>query len=67
MTFSVPRKVLSDIAVLSDELTDRMHELLERNTDGLLSEIERKELNTLVNVAQFGQIIALALQPPSNP
>jgi hypothetical protein len=35
VTFSVPRDVLSDIAKLSDDLTDRMHELLQRNTRAL--------------------------------
>jgi hypothetical protein len=63
ITFSVPRTVLSEIVELSAELTDRMHELLERNTDGLLGPVERAELETLVRMAEFGQIVALALQP----
>jgi len=36
-----------------------MHELLERNTDGALSTIERRELDTLVRMAGFGQILEL--------
>ena len=67
ITFSVPRTVLSDIASLSAELTDRMHALLEKNSDGQLSPTERAELAALVRMAEFGQIISTALQPPSAP
>ncbi len=59
---SVPRNVLADIVKLSDGLIDRMHDLLERNTDGALASTEKAELETLVHMAQFGQIITLALQ-----
>jgi hypothetical protein len=61
VTFSVPRAVASEIVELSAELTDRMHELLERNTDGQLAPIEKTELETLVRVAEFGQIVSMAL------
>ena len=67
VTFSVPRTVLSDIARLTDELTDRMHALLERNTDGQLAPSEKAELETLVQMAQFGQIVSLALQAQDAP
>jgi hypothetical protein len=67
ITFSVPRRVLSDIIQLSAELTDRMHQLLERNTDGQLSPSENAELETLVRVAEFGQIVSLALQSQARP
>lgn len=67
VTFSVPRAVLSDIARLSDDLTDRMHQLLERNTDGALDAHEQSELQTLVRMAQFGQIVSLALSSPGQP
>jgi hypothetical protein len=67
VTISVPRKILSDIAHLSAELTDRMHELLERNTDGQLTPSEQSELETLVRMAEFGQIVSMALQPQANP
>jgi hypothetical protein len=67
ITFSVPRTVLSDIVELSADLTDRMHELLERNTDGALRPIEREELETLVKMAEFGQIVSMALQPQAKP
>jgi len=56
-----PRSVAGDVATLSDDLRDRMHELLERNTDGTLSTLERSELEKLVQLAQFSQIVAMAL------
>ena len=65
VTISVSRKILSEIAHLSAELTDRMHELLERNTDEQLTASEKSELETLVRVAEFGQIVSMALSPPS--
>ena len=64
ITFSVPRAVLSDIVTLSSELTDRMHRLLEQNTDGQLGPTEKAELEMLVNIAQFGQIVSMALHQP---
>ena len=67
ITFSVPRAVLSDIVQLSQELNDRMHELLERNTDGQLGPTERSELETLVRMSQFGQIISSALMRQNTP
>ena len=63
VTISVPRTTLSAIAQLSSQLLDRMHELLERNTDGSLNQIEKAELETLVRMAEFGQIVSLALNP----
>jgi hypothetical protein len=66
ITFSVPRGVLSDIVSLSADLNDRMHHLLEKNTDGQLSEIEKEELQTLVRMAEFGQIVSMALGPASS-
>jgi len=67
ITFSVPRTVLADIAKLSAELTDRMHALLERNTDGQLTRTEKAELETLVRMAEFGQIVSTALHPQGMP
>jgi hypothetical protein len=61
ITFSVPRAVLSDIMQLSADLTDRMHLLLEQNTDGKLGATERAWLETLVRIAEFGQIVSIAL------
>lgn len=62
VTFSVPRSVLSEVIHLTSELTDRMHDLLERNADGLLTDVELAELAQLVQVAQFGQIVDAALK-----
>ena len=67
ITFSVPRAVLSDISHLSHKFNDRMHELLERNTDGALTPQESAELQNLVRMAEFGQIVDAALQVPSAP
>lgn len=62
ITISVPRKLLSEIAQLSSDLTARMHELLERNTDHELGVTERSELETLIQMAEFGQIVSMALK-----
>ena len=59
---SIPREVLTDIVQLSAGLTDRMHELLERNTNGQLSPLEKSQLETLVQMAEFSQIVSLALR-----
>ena len=67
VTFTLPRSAIPDVITLSESLLRRMHDLLERNTDGALSAIEREELDTLVKMAQFGQIVAMALKLPANP
>ena len=67
ITVSVPRAVLSDIVQLSAELNDRMHQLLERNNEGQLAPAEKHELQTLVRMAEFGQIVSMALLPQSTP
>ena len=67
VTISVPRRVLSDIVQLSAELTERMHELLERNTDARLGPVEKAELETLVRIAEFGQIVSMAVGPQGKP
>ncbi len=65
VTFTLPRSALRDVVALSATLLDRMHGLLERNTEGTLSAVEREELDTLVQMAQFEQIVSTALQLPS--
>ena len=67
ITISVPRTVLSEIVSLSSELTDRMHALLERNTDAQLDPVEKNELETLVKMAEFGQIVSMALGSQDRP
>lgn len=59
ITLTIPPHVAAELPRLSAELNERMHELLERNTDGALSTIERRELDTLVRMAGFGQILEL--------
>lgn len=67
VTFTIPRSAVADVIALSAALTDRMHELLERNTDGALSAIEQGELETLVQMAQFGQVVSMALAAQLTP
>ena len=63
VTISVPRTTLASIVEMSSEMTDRMHQLLEKNTDGDLRAHEKAELESLVRIAELGQIAALALRP----
>ena len=63
VTISVPRDVLLSIVELSSDMTDRMHQLLEKNTDGHLRPHEKAELESLVRIAELGQIAAVALRP----
>ena len=67
VTLTLPRSVLPEVVSLSATLLDRMHVLLERNTQGELSAIEREQLETLVEMAQFGQIVSIALQTSVRP
>ncbi len=67
VTLTLPRSAIPDVIQLSASLLDRMHDLLERNTDGTLSPLEREELDTLVKMAQFGQIVSMALNLPAKP
>jgi hypothetical protein len=62
ITITLPRSAVGDVVALSDSLTERMHELLERNTEVTLTAVERAQLETLVQMAQFGQILSMALQ-----
>ncbi len=64
ITVRVPRSIASVLPSLSDDLTNRMHELLERNTEGQLNPIERAELETLVQMAQVAQILAMMVRSP---
>lgn len=58
---TLPRSVVPELPSLSRGLTDRMHSLLERNTEGGLTAIEREELETLVEMAYFAQILTMAV------
>ncbi len=65
MVLTIPRAMVPELPALSRTLTDRMHGLLERNTEGTLTAVEREELETLVEMAQFAQILAMAAQSPA--
>ena len=67
VTLTLPRSAVADVIALSGTLHDRMHELLERKTDGPLSPFERDEVETHVLMAQFGQLLSMALQRPGQP
>jgi hypothetical protein len=67
VTITLPRSAVGDVLTLSAELTGRMHALLERNTDGALSVAERSELETLVRMAHFGEILSMALRERQQP
>jgi hypothetical protein len=60
ITLTFPRSILPELPTLAQGLNERMHELLERNTEGALTETERAELETLAQMAQFAQILAVA-------
>ena len=62
VTITLPRSVMPELPAFASALDDRMHELLERNTEGTLSESEQVELESLVQMAQFAQIFAMAMQ-----
>ena len=67
VTLVLPSGAVPEVISLSETLLERMHDLLERNTQGQLSGIEREELETLVHMAEFGQIISSALRSSGKP
>ncbi len=64
VTITLPRSIMPELPSFAKALNDRMHDLLERNTEGTLSESERAELESLVQMAQFAQILSMATQQP---
>jgi hypothetical protein len=64
ITLTLPRSTIQDVVTLSSDLNDRMHALLERNTDDNLTSIEKSELETLVRMAHVSQILSMALPQP---
>lgn len=62
ITLTLPASVATAIPTMAQRLVDRMHELLERNTDGQLTPTEREELESLVDMAQIAQVFAAAVQ-----
>jgi hypothetical protein len=62
VSLTFPSAVIAEVIALSDGLLDRMHHLLERNTEGMLSGVEREELETLVRMASFSEMLSTALR-----
>jgi len=62
ITVTLPASVAGEIPVLARRLVDRMHELLERNTEGQVNGVEREELEALVEMAEFAQLVATAVR-----
>ena len=67
VTVTLPSSAVGGVVALSKNLLDRMHELLEKNTDATLTGVEREQLDKLVEMAQFGQLISMALQAQAKP
>ena len=67
ITLSIPRQLVGELPALSADLVDRMHELLERNTEGALDATQRRELDTIVRMAQFSQVLMLAANGSTPP
>ena len=64
-TITLPRPLLEGLSGISASFTERMHELLEKNSDGTISANEKRELEVLVRVAKLDQVVTLALQLPN--
>ena len=62
VTITLPRSIVPELPTFASALNDRMHGLLERNTEGTLSESERVELESLIQMAQFAQIFTMVTQ-----
>ncbi len=60
VTVILPRSTVGGILSLSSELTDRMHGLMELNTDGRLTSFEKLELETVFQMTHFGRSLAAA-------
>ena len=65
VTLTLPRAVVDGVTTLPPAVLDRLHHLLERNCDDSLSAVELAELETLVKMSHFSQIVSLALQTPA--
>ena len=66
-TVAIPRPILAGLSGVSASFTERMHELLEKNSEGTIGVSEKRELEVLVRVAKIDQVVTLALQLPSGP
>ena len=61
ITVILPASLVNDFPVMAERLVERMHELLERNTEGQLNDLEKDELRALVEMAEFAQVFATAV------
>lgn len=61
ITVTLPANIASEFHVMAERLVDRMHELLELNTDGRLNDLQKDELRSLVEMAEFAQVFATAI------
>jgi len=61
ITVTLPVSVANEFPVMAERLTERMHDLLERNTEGQLNDLEKDELRALVEMAEFAQVFATAV------
>jgi len=66
-TITVPRPVLEGLSGISATFADRMHELLDKNSEGTISMEEKRILEMLVKVAKLDQVVTLALEISSRP
>jgi hypothetical protein len=62
VTIAVPRDWLRIRLTFPAKLNDRMHRLMERNSEGTIAPEELAELEYLVAVAQISHVINLVLQ-----
>ena len=61
ITVTLPAGVAHEIPIMAERLVQRMHNLLERNTEGQLNDLEKDELQALVEMAEFAQVFAMAV------
>ena len=52
-------RVLADLPEIAAGVGPRMHALLERNSEGNISAVERRELESLVKICQLQQVGSL--------
>lgn len=66
ITVTLPASVACEFPTMAQRLVQRMHDLLERNTEDQLNELEREELEALVEMAEFAQVFATAVHKASS-
>jgi hypothetical protein len=61
VSITLPRKLAADLVHCSPRMAERLHRLLDRNANDDLSPTERDELESLAELAQVKQLLALAM------